>query len=131
MLQTVQTHREVFSLFVTIIRLIPLLRYPEQKKKKKKKKKGREGQSTDCSLCVYMYVSCVYWSVYMYMYALSKMGGREHSGPRDSRQRGKGYTGVRERKKRICSRRGASVRLGSLNWKFSKRFSGIRFRGGG
>lgn len=34
------------------------------------------------------------------MYALSKMGGREHSGPRDSRQRGKGYTGGEGEKKK-------------------------------
>ena len=52
MLQTVQTHREVFSLFVTIIRLIPLLRYPEQKKKKRKKKEERASRPTVAYVCI-------------------------------------------------------------------------------
>ena len=93
MLQTVQTHREVFSLFVTIIRLIPLLRYPEQKKKKKRKKKEeRASRPTVAYVCICtcpVYLVCIYvyvcaiengWSGALWTTGQSTAGERVYGG---------------------------------------------------
>lgn len=101
-----------------------------KKKKKKREKEERASRPTVAYVCI---CTCpVYIGLYICIcmrYRKWVVGSTLDRGTVDSG--GKGIRGVRERKKRICSRRGASVRLGSLNWKFSKRFSGIRFRGEG